>query len=109
MYNLFIDDLRIAEEHYPEIEMVTVRSYEDAVEYVNKHGLPNFVSFDHDLGDTSDDEKTGYSFAKYLIDYMIENNINTPFTYFVHSANPVGVTNINQYLYNGFKFIRENM
>lgn len=108
MYNLFIDDIRLAENHYPEIDMVTVRTYAEGVEYVKQNGLPEFVSFDHDLGDLSEDEKTGYSFAKFLISYMIDNNIKTEFKYFVHSANPVGVTNINQYLYNGFKFIREN-
>lgn len=107
MYNLFIDDLRDAEKYYPNEGYVVVRTYIDAVQYVQENGLPKRVSFDHDLGDVNtEDEKTGYSFAKYLIDYMIDNNITEPFEYFIHSANPVGSENIKCYLESGFKFIR---
>ncbi|AXC38812.1 UNVERIFIED_ORG: hypothetical protein [Escherichia phage CMSTMSU] len=42
------------------------------------------------MGDLSTDEKTGYTFAKFLIDYMFEHNIKEPFKYYVHSSNPVG-------------------
>jgi hypothetical protein len=108
MYNLFIDDEREVKNHYPGQEFVVVRSYNDAVQYVEQHGLPKFVSFDHDLGDVNTtDEKTGYSFAKYLIDFMIDNDIITPFEYYVHSANPVGAENIKCYLENGFASRRQ--
>lgn len=104
-YNMFLDDLRFAEKYY-EGQMVTVRSYAEAVKYVEEHGLPEFVSFDHDLGDVGgDDEKTGYDFAKYLIEYMMNNEIHTPFQYYIHSANPVGAGNIRSYLTNAFQHI----
>ncbi|WEM33193.1 hypothetical protein EJP02_132 [Escherichia phage EJP2] len=107
MYKMFIDDLRDAEKHYPNEGFIVTRTYNEAVQYVQEHGLPSFVSFDHDLGDTdSTDEKTGYSFAKFLIEYMIDNDLREPFEYFIHSANPVGAENIKQYLQNGFNFIQ---
>lgn len=107
MYNLFIDDIRDAEKYYPNQGFIVVRSYDEAVQYVNTHGLPKFVSFDHDLGDVENEhEKTGFTFAKFLIDYMMDNDINKPFEYCVHSSNPVGSENIKYYLENGFGFIR---
>lgn len=106
-YKMFIDDLRDVEKYYPNEEFVVVRTYQEAVQYVNEHGMPSFVSFDHDLGDTENsDEETGYTFAKFLVDYMMDNKIVTPFDYHVHSANPVGSMNIISYLENAFKFIR---
>lgn len=107
MYNLFIDDLRDAEKHYPNENFVVVRTYDEGVKYVQEHGLPGFVSFDHDLGDVdSVQEKTGYTFAKFLIDYMVDNNITEPFEYYIHSANPIGAENIKHYLQNGFNYLR---
>lgn len=109
-YTMFLDDLRLAENHYPnDPEMVTVRTFHEAVDYIEEHGLPSFISFDHDLGDTNTDvELTGYSLAKYIIDYMFENEITEPFQYFIHSANPIGEANIRAYLENGFKAVREH-
>ena len=101
-YSMFLDDIRDYQKYYPDQEMVLCRDYESACEYVIKNGIPAFVSFDHDLGDLSTDEKTGYTFAKFLIDYMFENNIKEPFKYYVHSSNPVGKVNIETYLTNGF-------
>ncbi|YP_010843527.1 nudix hydrolase [Klebsiella phage K64-1] len=107
-YQLFLDDIRYPSKYYS-TEMVLCRSYDEAVKYVEEHGIPEFISFDHDLGDTSDNEKTGYSFAKFLIDYMIDNGISNEFKYNIHSSNPVGADNIDSYLKAGFKYLRENM
>jgi|AGFS01.1.fsa_nt_gi hypothetical protein len=106
MYSMFLDDLRDAEKYYPNKGFITVRTYDEAVEYVKNHGVPVFISFDHDLGDEAEDEKTGYSFAKFIIDFMIDNELQCVFDYVVHSANPVGKANIECYLKNGLKFIR---
>lgn len=106
-YKMFLDDLRDVEQYYPNEEFVVCRTYQEAVDYVKAHGIPMFISFDHDLGDTeNENEETGYTFAKYLIDYMMDNRIATEFEYHVHSANPVGAMNIMSYLENAFKFIR---
>lgn len=108
-YRIFLDDIRDPEKYYPNQNIVLCRSYEEAVAFVKLNGLPEFVSFDHDLGDVhSEQEETGYTFAKFLIDYMIENNISTEFDYIIHSSNPVGYQNIDCYLKNGFKYLKDN-
>jgi hypothetical protein len=92
MLNLFLDD-----ERFPiGDDWNIVRSYEEAVEFVLKNGLPDVISFDHDLGT----EKTGYDFAKWLVEYIMDNDLPV-FHFFVHSQNPVGKRNIEEYL-NGF-------
>ena len=53
MKKLFLDDIRTIEMVYDksmESEFDIVRTYEDFVEYIIENGLPNFISFDNDLG-----------------------------------------------------------
>ena len=52
--NLYLDDLRNTPEGFER-----VYSYEDFVAYLEQKGLPNFISFDHDLGE----EFSGYDCA----------------------------------------------
>ena len=104
---MFLDDLRDHKNYYTDEKNVVVcRTYYEAVEYVKKYGIMSEISFDHDLGDDSIPEMTGYSFAKFLIDYIIDNELKCVFDYVVHSANPVGKENIECYLRNGFSYIR---
>ena len=99
-YILYLDDVRTPKSK----DWVIVRSYNEAVDYVTKHGLPFAVSFDHDLADDPliyEDAKTGYDFAKWLCNYIEENNLSIDDFYFeVHSMNPVGAENIRQYMGN---------
>lgn len=86
-YKMFIDDERFPPENSG--DWVIVRSSTDAIRYVKHQGLPEFISFDHDLG--GDD--TSRKFIKWLTDYMLDNNLsfhNMNFTFDVHSQNPVG-------------------
>lgn len=83
-----------------------VRSCEEAIAWVQKNGFPDVISFDHDLGldhyggDYSDG-KTGYDFAKWLVNYdMDTNTMPEDFTFTVHSKNPEGARNIALYLHN---------
>jgi hypothetical protein len=70
------------------------------------HGFPDFISFDHDLSDAHyggdySKEKTGYDFAKWLIEYDMDTNIMPEdFAFTVHSMNPVGARNIQRLLEN---------
>lgn len=89
-YNLYVDDERNPKS---EIDFIVVRSYNEAIEYINTNGIPGYISFDHDLGS----DKTGYDLAKWLGDKVI-SDAAVMFRYFVHSANPVGAENINKYL-----------
>ncbi len=81
-------------------EVVWVKNYTEFVRYINDIGIPDAISFDHDLGEfINGEEKTGYNCVQYLVDYCIDNNIEFP-EYNIHSANPVGKDNM--------KFLIEN-
>ena len=101
---MYLDDIREPKDSYD----VIVRSYEEAVMFVQKNGIPSYISFDHDLGceDTGEILKSGYDFAKWLVDMDIENIYKFPdnFSFNIHSANPIGRNNINSILNNYLKF-----
>ena len=103
-----------------------VLNYEEFVKWIEMFGLPNAISFDHDLADehyTQEyfwndyqeskkyqewksnhyQEKTGMDCAKWLVDYCIDNKEKLP-KIFVHSANPVGADNIKYLLDNFLKY-----
>ncbi|MBK1895364.1 cyclic-phosphate processing receiver domain-containing protein [Chryseobacterium paridis] len=113
---LFLDDIRFPIEayHYTEQEIFLqkdwhiVRNYEQFINQILEKGLPELISFDHDLADrhyvkqkdSSDfTEKTGYDCAKWLIDYCMDNHLNLP-KFYSHSMNPVGKKNIINLLDN---------
>ena len=102
-YKMYIDDIRI-----PKVEgYVVVRSFEEAVNFIQQQGFPSFVSFDHDLGmdqTESSELPTGYDFAKWLCEKDMDKPFMQNFDYFVHSANPVGKANIEGYLDNYMRF-----
>lgn len=103
-----------------------VLNYEEFVKWIEMFGLPNAISFDHDLADehytpeyfwndyqeskkyqewksNHYQEKTGMDCAKWLVDYCIDNKEKLP-KIFVHSANPVGADNIKYLLDNFLKY-----
>lgn len=97
---LFLDDLR----NPPDYGWDVVRSYDDFVQWIELHGMPEMISFDHDLSfdhylfNSSEHsvipydeykEKTGFHCAKYIVD----NNLPLR-RWKVHSANTVGRENI---------------
>lgn len=117
MKYLFIDDIRMPGDvtwiRLPNVAWSIARSYDQAVEWVETNGFPDAVSFDHDLGieefDTTESgiviavehshEKTGYDFAKWLIDRDLDTgNMPDHFEFYVHSMNPIGAKNIHQLL-----------
>lgn len=59
-------------------------------------------SLDHDLQEfEGDEEYTGYTFIKWLVDYFIENDLSFDVMNFVvHSKNPIGKENIEAYVRN---------
>ena len=92
-YNLYLDDIRepkasfkkSGDSRYIDLKWRVVKCYSEFVETIALNGIPNIVSFDHDLGDTAMkeyfnnvspnytldynniDEKTGYDAAKFLV------------------------------------------
>ena len=107
MKRLWLDDVRPK----PNDEWDLVRSYDEFVDYIKKNGVPELISFDHDLGkehykalfktpkkhilEEGFKEKTGYDCAKWLV----ENNYKIN-GYDCHSMNPIGKTNILTLLAN---------
>lgn len=76
------------------INFIWVKNFEQFVKYILENGLPQFVSFDHDLGKG---EKKGYDCAKWLMNYCQKTNQCLP-KFFVHSANRNGIETINALL-----------
>lgn len=130
--NLFLDDMRSPKDvtwiELPTVEWTIVRNYREFIDAVHSMGVPERVSFDHDLADEHykefvycssphnlaekqfryEDmgEKTGYCAAKWLCEYCQENKVKFP-EYYVHSFNPIGAENICLYVEN-YKRVIEN-
>jgi hypothetical protein len=121
-YNLFLDDYRFPKETvdymfipiYTSEEWIIVRNYYAFITIIQKKGLPDIISFDHDLADVhyknqvfdyNDEtlEKTGYHCAKWLIDYCLDNNLEVPTRILIHSMNPYGTQNIKSVFETYFK------
>ena len=105
-YRLFLDDERFPPNDGNEWKIA--RSFQEAQILYFNYGVPSFISFDHDLGDQV---KTGYDFAKWLVEKDIECGFNflpDTFSYYVHSQNPVGAKNIRDLIDNYFDFRRIN-
>ena len=87
-YNLFIDDIR-----YPKNgNDIIARNSTEAIDIITSRGMPQRISFDHDLG--GDD--TSMVFIRWLTDYLLDHptSLPTDFSYDIHSANPIGAENI---------------
>ncbi len=101
-YRLYLDERTPKTDH----DWVVVRSYDEFVAHVRDHGAPNYVSFDHDLGE---DSQSGYEAAKWLIDYCIELGIAPDeIEMNAHTANPVGRDNIEAVFASWHRFHAEN-
>ena len=126
--NLFLDDYRhpyeVGNYIYPvdlrvlfrKEKWEIVRNYTEFCKWIKENGVPDLVSFDHDLADghyhknmqegvlnyesddfDNDNDKTGMHCAQFLVNYCMENKIKLP-EYLVHSMNPIGAENIKSYL-----------
>ena len=124
-YYLFLDDERFPAEvlwvHLPrDRPFEIVRDYAQFVEFIETHGVPDFVSFDHDLCEehygamlaersyTYDDgdmvktinygsEPTGFDCATWLVEYCQRTGVDFP-AYEVHSMNMAGKDRIDNYV-----------
>lgn len=133
MKRLFLDDERIPldcatglassmwmrgvnVEQYRE-EWDVVRSYGQFTAWIEKNGLPNVISFDHDLADVPElkeelpyfewadengREYTGMDCARWLINYCMDNNKKIP-TCLFHTQNTVGYDNMKTIIKNYIK------
>lgn len=112
---LFLDDERMPEDvtwlliggvGHLGADWKIVRSLQEAKEWVLKNGFPDVISFDHDLGDIHyvgdySDGNTGYDFAKWLVEFDLDNDaMPKSFKFTVHSKNPTGAENIRRLMEN---------
>lgn len=107
-YKLFLDDERQPNQvtwvniHIDNRPWVVVKSYEEFVAHIEANGLPDFVSFDHDLafghyhGDFTG-EKTGLDAAKWMTQYCETHKLKFPW-FAVHSMSSVGRVNIMRHI-----------
>lgn len=126
-YNLFLDDIRRPEDAfgymqlpiYISIDWIIVRNYYAFITLIQKKGIPEIISFDHDLADVhykeqnfdyidENYEKTGYHCAKWLLDYCIDNDKEIPAEIIIHSMNPVGSINIKSLFDTYYKVFNMN-
>lgn len=108
MKKLFLDDIRTIEMVYDKSEVEhfdVVRTYKDFVSYIKQNGLPEFISFDNDLGlnEAGEVAKDGYAAAKWLV---YESGLDLrKLSFKVHSANPVAAEQIRGLLNNYLNFL----
>lgn len=110
-YSIFLDDVRSVKMIFPdkaENEFIIVRNYNEFVKVIEANALPEFISFDNDLGIDASGEiaPDGYECAKWLV-YKSGLDLRN-LKYFVHSANPVAKAQINSLLENYIIFQKRN-
>jgi hypothetical protein len=105
-WKLYLDDIRIPKDP----TYIIARTVEEAQRLIEQYGVPEQISFDHDLGVDDMDNllPTGYDLAKWLVEMDLDGSLQIPenFAFSVHSQNPVGAENIREYLGNYLKFRR---
>lgn len=93
-YRMFIDDERFPPDDGQSWRIC--RSALDVEIMIDMYGFPNYISFDHDLGES---QPTGYDITKWMVDRDLDINwIPQDFTFYVHSQNPIGKRNIEMLL-----------
>lgn len=131
--NLFLDNKRSPKDAYNENlygnhvhlfieeDWEIVKNYKEFTEWILTNGIPDMISFDHDLSPShytpkelwSDYEKskewqdkqihsepTGAGCSLWLFNHCVDNNLELPYC-IVHSANPVGRDKIIRILKGG--------
>lgn len=119
MKALYLDDVRTPNQNLEGYEpWAVVRSFDEFTNWIKTHGVPEYISFDHDLADEhmkdwyrnqargnhtieyqTFKEKTGLDCLMYLVDKAQTDEANRTNAVFpkhinVHSANPIGARNI---------------
>ena len=104
---IYLDDDRVNRKP-PDDSWVRIYSFDEFVSYIEANGLPNVISFDHDLGNLDGVIlPTGKDCANWLVNYCLDNNTEIP-KYGIQSANTVGAINIDKLFKSFNKFQKEN-
>ena len=94
MQKLWIDDLRDP----PDNRWVVAVTLEEAIDFIRDYGLPDVISFDHDLGG----EDITMRVVHFIVESYLDGKLEVPdgFLFRVHSANVVGAENIRSLMTN---------
>lgn len=106
-WNLFIDDERWpldatwAEWYGKRNEWMVARTWIEVRELIDTYGMPDFISFDHDLG-PEEAYLNGFEIAKEIVNRDMDGVWEIPenFQFYVHSQNPIGKANIEGFIRN---------
>ena len=109
-FNLFLDDLRTPNDVYNYMHLpmyidddwLCVHNTKEFIDAVNTHGIPDRISFDHDLGLLYDD---GAKTARAFIDYCMANDLSLTSDIYIHTQNPVGRERIESLFKSYFKVL----
>ncbi|APD20334.1 hypothetical protein AM24_143 [Acinetobacter phage AM24] len=111
---IFLDDERVIQDvtwidysQWSGAYVISQSSASRLISYIKHYGKyfdweNTLFSLDHDLQDfDGEEESTGYTFIKWLIEFMVENEISLEYlNVVVHSQNPIGKENIEKYISN---------
>ena len=97
---LWVDDIRTSPPGW-----IWAKNYDEAVEILDAENI-DLLSLDHDLGD--DEKGTGYSIACFLEARLYLEGKQPPKTILIHSANPVGRSNIERAIGSMKRYITDS-
>ena len=112
MYKIFFDDLRTVDMVYKNPEdwdFEVIRNIDDFKNTILDKGVPEFISFDHDLGkDDNGNVVDAYQALKWMV-FDLELDLRN-MDYKIHSANPLALEKIDCLIKNWNKELnrREN-
>ena len=96
MYKIFFDDLRTVDMVYKNPEdwdFEVIRNIDDFKNTILDKGVPEFISFDHDLGkDDNGNVVDAYQALKWMV-FDLELDLRN-MDYKIHSANPLALEKI---------------
>jgi len=102
-WHLFLDDERAPT--FDLGEVLVARDCDEAIALVNDLGVPELISFDHDLGSDENGrvKPTAMTFLWWLIDQDLDDQLDLSQVkrVIVHSRNPEGAKNIAS-LWDGY-------
>lgn len=93
-YKLWLDDQYDHPDmifRHPPAGFIPARSSQEAIRLFQEKGLPEFISFDHDLGEGDN----AMAYLRWIAQAAYNEKVPE---YQVHSANPVGRDNIIAYM-----------
>jgi hypothetical protein len=100
-YKVFLDDIRMPTDIYPSTkneEWLIVRNLTDFKKTIELKGVPDYISFDNDLGDSMEEGKDAAKWMVFEKELPIRN-----LDFMVHSANSSGVREYIESLLNNWK------